>query len=83
MSPSSAFVSDREREILAAVARLATSNPFLPDRIEQRVHFLAGRIIESAEWFVQAQHTGTGRQRPAERDALPFPPAEPRSPAIE
>ncbi len=32
---SDAFVSDREREILEAVTRMATSNPFAPDRIDQ------------------------------------------------
>ena len=28
------FLSDRERQVVAAVAALATGNPFLPERIE-------------------------------------------------
>ncbi len=59
MSPSSVFVSDREREILAAVARLATSNPFLPDRIEQERQALGADFVRYAEvWHMDGQLDG-------------------------
>ena len=47
-----AFVSDREREVLEAVFRMATSNPFAPDRIEQerRAHDVVapGAVVAEA-----------------------------------
>ncbi len=48
-SKSTAFVSDRERDILSAAPRLATSNPFLPDRIDQERRALGSDFVQYAE----------------------------------
>ncbi len=59
MARPAAFVSDREREILAAVARMATSNPFAPDRVEQERRALGGEFVHYAEvWHMDGQIEG-------------------------
>ena len=58
-SGPAAFVSDREREVLAAVARLATSNPFLPDRIDQERRALGRDFVPYADvWHMDGQLEG-------------------------
>ncbi|MCR9093861.1 MAG: sigma 54-interacting transcriptional regulator [bacterium] len=56
---SSAFVSDREREILEAVTRMATSNPFAPDRIDQeRLALGDGFTAYTAVWHMDGDVEG-------------------------
>ena len=54
-----AFISDREREILEAVTRMATSNPFAPERIEQERRAL-GKAFTSydAVWHMDGDIEG-------------------------
>ena len=55
-SGSRRFVSDREREILAAVSRLATSNPFAPERIEQEQRALGAEFVRYADvWHMDGE----------------------------
>jgi len=54
-----AFVSDREREVLEAVFRMATSNPFAPDRIEQERRALGDDFVPYTEvWHMEGQIEG-------------------------
>ena len=54
-----AFASDREREILDAVASLATSNPFLGERIESERQALGERFVQYAPvWHVDGDLQG-------------------------
>ena len=58
-SPTAPFVSDREREILEAVARMATSNPFAPDRIEQERRALGADFVPYADvWHMDDRIEG-------------------------
>lgn len=53
------FASDREREILEAVARMATSNPFAPERIEQERRALGADFVPYAEvWHMDGAIEG-------------------------
>jgi transcriptional regulator with AAA-type ATPase domain len=53
------FVSDREHEVLRAVACLATSNPFLPDRIEHEARALGSDFVQYAPvWHMDGEITG-------------------------
>lgn len=53
------FADDRELEVLRAVARLATSNPFLPDRIENESRALGDAFVDYAPvWHVDGELSG-------------------------
>jgi len=59
MGARAAFVSDREQEVLEAVARMATSNPFLPERMEQERRALRDDFVDyAAVWHVDGELTG-------------------------
>ena len=53
------FVSDAEREVLAAVARLATSNPFLRERVEDEQRALGQAFVRyAAVWHMDGELQG-------------------------
>lgn len=59
MARTDPFVTPREREVLAAVSRLATSNPFLPDRIEQEQAALGPDFVRYADvWHMDGELEG-------------------------
>src|ERR1700728_3597186 len=43
---------------------------FGADRFEQGIHFVAGRVVERAQRFVQTENVGAGRQGAAESHTL-------------
>ncbi|MEM9177644.1 MAG: sigma 54-interacting transcriptional regulator [Myxococcota bacterium] len=56
---SAPFLSDREREILEAVTRMATSNPFAPDRIDQERRALGDDFTSyTAVWHMDGDVEG-------------------------
>ena len=53
------FVSDREQEVLEALSRLATSNPFLPDRTTQEAKALGDDFVPyAAVWSADGELQG-------------------------
>lgn len=53
------WVSDKEREVLAAISRLATSNPFLPDRIADERRALGEAFVRYAPvWHMDGKLAG-------------------------
>ncbi|NNL85305.1 MAG: sigma 54-interacting transcriptional regulator, partial [Myxococcales bacterium] len=53
------WVSDNEREVLSAVARLATSNPFLPDRVADERRALGEAFVRySPVWHMDGKLAG-------------------------
>ncbi len=53
------FVSDREHEVLEALSRLATSNPFLPDRTTQEARALGDDFVPyAAVWSADGELQG-------------------------
>lgn len=58
-SGRTAFLDDREREILAAVSRMATSNPFEAERIDQERRALGAEFTDyAAVWHMDGDVEG-------------------------